>query len=220
MLSWSAVGTSQSSASTCSTAYKRCFVTDHKTASAAASSTTTSRARRTALVARSSDASVGSCTPKPRDEPASTPATSYAGGLPHLPSWQVEEAIERRYRSLALPDGFEAAICNAIQVERRRIEAGLADTGAQLAIGAEQLRTCLELAADVPKLYSAAPEGIRTQLKATFFHRFYLDDAPPTVTSDEMRSPFDEISDASTAYIYYRARTGVYRANGVSGGLH
>jgi len=108
--------------------------------------------------------------------------------LPHLPDWQVEQAIERHYAGLQIPDDFAAAVreqldaamadeqrltrdthdklseqlakleareqrlidlaadgvlsrskilerSNAIQVERTRIQASLADTSAELAVG-------------------------------------------------------------------------------------
>ena len=180
--------------------------------------------------------------------------------LPHLASWQVEEAIERHYTSLRLPDGFAAAVqaqvtaaladqekltselhhqlntqlakleareqrlidlaadgllsrtkilerSNAIQVERVRIEARLADTSAQLQVGAERLRQCLQLVADPVGLYTNAPDNTRRQLNSTFYQRFYLDDEPLTVRQDELKPPFDEIRDAAVVYERYKALT-------------
>jgi site-specific DNA recombinase len=131
--------------------------------------------------------------------------------LPHLPAWQVEDAIARNYRNLQVPADFAGAVreqveatiaeqqtvtrelhhklteqlrrlelreqrlidlaadgmldrtkilerSNAIQLERRRIEASLTDTSAELRLGAERLAQCLALVADPAKLYANAPE--------------------------------------------------------------
>jgi site-specific DNA recombinase len=180
--------------------------------------------------------------------------------LPHLASWQVEEAIERHYASLRVPDDFAQAVreqveaamadqqqltnelhtklaaqlakleareqrlidlaadgllsrpkiverSNAIQVERVRIAAQLADTSAELAVGVERLSRCLELVSDPVSLYANAPDETRRQLNATFYQRFYLDDVPTAVASDERKPPFDEIRRASWVYGRYKAIT-------------
>jgi site-specific DNA recombinase len=180
--------------------------------------------------------------------------------LPHLPAWQVEEAIERHYVTSPLPHGFAEAVnalldttladqqqltrelhaglskqlakldareqrlidlaadgllsrdkilarSNAIQVERVRLQASLADTSAELEVGAERLRQCLELVADPTRLYADAPDDTRQQLNGTFFERFYLDDEPLTVVKDERKPPFDEIQQAAWAYQRYKGLT-------------
>lgn len=180
--------------------------------------------------------------------------------LPHLPSWQVEEAIERHYTTLLLPEGFAEAVrglldttmadqqrltrechdqtaaklakleareqrlidlaadgllsrskilerANAIQFERVRLEASLADTSAELEVGAQRLRYCLELATEPIRLYAQAPDDTRQQLNATFFERFYLDEEPLAVVGDQRKSPFDEFQQASWAYQNYKALT-------------
>ena len=177
--------------------------------------------------------------------------------LPHLPAWQVEEAIERHYETLPLPEGFADAVralinttladqqrltrevherltkqlakldareqrlidlaadgllsrdkilarSNAIQMERVRLEAGLADATAELEVGAERLRQCLELAADPVRLYAQASDNTRQQINATFFERFYLDDEPLAVVSDRRKPPFDEIATAGETYRRYQ----------------
>jgi site-specific DNA recombinase len=185
--------------------------------------------------------------------------------LPHLPAWQVEEAIEQHYQALSLPEGFTEAVralldttmadqqqltrecqerlrrqlakldarearlidlaadglldrskilarSNAIQTERVRLEASLADTGAELAVGAERLRQCLDLATDPVRLYAQAPDDIRYQLNATFFERFYLDDEPLAVVGDWRKPPFDELATAAETYQRYREpATAAYR---------
>ncbi len=96
---------------------------------------------------------------------------------------------------------------NAIQLERTRIQASLANTTAELAIGAERLLRCLDLVSSPATLYRDAPDATRCQLNATFYHRFYLNDDPLTVTSADLKPPFDEIHDASIAYERYKALT-------------
>jgi site-specific DNA recombinase len=90
---------------------------------------------------------------------------------------------------------------NAIQLERARIQAQLADTGIQLALGAQRLRESLDLVADPARLYRRAPDDTRRQLNQTFYQRFYLnDDNQVAVTSDVLNPPFDEIQQASWVY--------------------
>jgi site-specific DNA recombinase len=180
--------------------------------------------------------------------------------LPHLPSWQVEDAIEDHYRALPIPQGFAAAVrelldaaladeqrltrelhdqltrqlakldareqrlidmaadglldrskilarSNAIKMERVRIEARMADTGSQLEVGAARLRQYLDLAMSPEKLYMRAPDDARRQLNEAFFRRFYLDDDPVAVVSDERKPPFDEIRDANQVYRQYKELT-------------
>jgi site-specific DNA recombinase len=90
---------------------------------------------------------------------------------------------------------------NAIHLERARIQAQLADTGDQLALGAQRLRESLDLVADPARLYRQAPDDTRRQLNQTFYQRFYLnDDNHVAVTNDVLNPPFDEIQEASWVY--------------------
>ena len=95
---------------------------------------------------------------------------------------------------------------NAIQVERSRIQADLADTGAQLDIGVQRLTECLDMAADAVQLYREAPDDTRRLLNQSFFHRFYLNDDGhhPSVTRDVLKPPYDEITEA--AWVYQRQK--------------
>lgn len=180
--------------------------------------------------------------------------------LPHLPSWQVEDAIEEHYRTVLVSGDFAAAVreqieaaladeqklteelraqlnrqlakleareqrlidlaadglldrskilarSNAIKMERVRIEARMADTSVELAVGAERLRTCLDLVTDPVTLYAGATDDIRRQLNETFFQRFYLEDNPLAVVKDDRKPPFDEIQDANLAYQRYKELT-------------
>jgi site-specific DNA recombinase len=96
---------------------------------------------------------------------------------------------------------------NAIQAERVRVQASLTDTSAELAVGAERLRQCLELVADPAMLYRGASDETRRQLNATFYRRFYLNDDPLAVTRDELKPPFGEIKQAVDVYQRYREVT-------------
>ena len=180
--------------------------------------------------------------------------------LPHLPDWQVEEAIEQHYPRLQVPEDFATAVreqlgaalaneqqlvrdthdkltkqlakleareqrlidlaadgllsrskimerSNAIQIERGRIQARLADTSAELAVGAERLLRCLDLVSDPVRLYRDAPDATRRQLNGTFYQRFYLNDDPLTVAAADLKPPFDEIRDATFAYQRYKELT-------------
>ena len=94
---------------------------------------------------------------------------------------------------------------NAIQLERRRIQSSMADTTAELALGAERLRSCLKLVTEPADMYEHAPDSGRRQLNRTFYQRFYLDDlesqAQITVTKDVLNPPFEEIRDAIQTYL-------------------
>ena len=125
------------------------------------------------------------------------------------------EAREQRLIDLAA-DGLLSrdkilARSNAIQMERVRIQASLTDTTAELAVGADRLQQCLELAADPVRLYAQAPDSTRQQLNATFFEKFYLDDEPLNVLSDQRKPPFDEVAAATATYRRYKQQT-VYKS--------
>jgi site-specific DNA recombinase len=97
---------------------------------------------------------------------------------------------------------------NAIQLERRRIQSSMADTTAELALGAERLRSCLKLVTEPADMYEHAPDPGRRQLNRTFYQRFYLDDlksqAQITVTKYVLNPPFEEIRNASQTYLVRR----------------
>jgi site-specific DNA recombinase len=178
--------------------------------------------------------------------------------LPHLPASQVEDAIERHYATLNLPDDFAAAVraqltetvdddlqltrdvqqqltaqlakldvreerlidlaadgllsrtkiqerSNQIRLERTRVQRQLNNTSQELAIGAEHLRTCLDLARNPAALYRKAPAITRQHLNSTFYERFFLNDEPTRVTNEKRRPPFDEFPEAVSAYEKYKA---------------
>ena len=90
---------------------------------------------------------------------------------------------------------------NKLRLERVRIEAGLSDTSAELALGAQRLRACLDLLASAAELYRDTPDSGRRQLNQTFYQRLYLDELPEvSVIRDVLNPPFDEIDDTSWVY--------------------
>jgi site-specific DNA recombinase len=90
---------------------------------------------------------------------------------------------------------------NAIQVERQRIQSRLADTTAELELGAQRLRDCLALIGDPARLYEQAPDDVRRHLNQTFYQKFFVDDdLTISVTRDVLNPPFDEIHEAARVY--------------------
>lgn len=93
---------------------------------------------------------------------------------------------------------------NAIQLEKARIHTSLSDTSAQLELGVERLRTCLDLAQNVPALYERLTDQGRRQANHTFYRCFYLDelsDQSQIIVGDSLLNPpFDEIQDAADVY--------------------
>ena len=95
---------------------------------------------------------------------------------------------------------------NAIQLERARLQASLTDTTAELGVGAQRLRDCLDLVTDPTQLYNQSPDASRRQLNQTFYQRFFLNDEDSiAVTRDVLNPPFDEIQEASWVYQRQRA---------------
>ena len=90
---------------------------------------------------------------------------------------------------------------NAIQLEKACIQVSLSDTSAQLELGAERLRTCLDLVQNVPALYERLTDRGRRLANHTFYRCFYLDELPDQsqiVVSDSLLNPpFDEIQQAA-----------------------
>ena len=148
--------------------------------------------------------------PSPR--PCSTsPAINGSDHSPHTTRQSLTaklsklEAREERLFDLAADGQLNKAKIhersNAIQLERARIQTSLADTGAQLAIGAQRLQVCLALVANPVRLYQDAPDDIRRQLNQTFYRSLYLDDTTRvTVSDDVLKPPFDEIHHANRVY--------------------
>ncbi|MGI8667509.1 MAG: recombinase family protein [Jatrophihabitans sp.] len=93
---------------------------------------------------------------------------------------------------------------NTIRLERARIQASLADTTAELALGADILRTCIKLATDPINIYNQSGDSARRQINRCFYERFYLDDLSTaqrvTVVRDVLRPPFDEIREAANLF--------------------
>ncbi len=91
---------------------------------------------------------------------------------------------------------------NSIRVERTRIQAALADTSAELTLGAERLNECLDLVADPAQLYENAPDSVRRQLNQALFEKFLIDDGGNfvAVIEDVLRAPFEEIRTAERVY--------------------
>lgn len=113
------------------------------------------------------------------------------------------DTAEERLLDLAadgsLPQAKIRQRLHKIRLERGSVQEGLGQNAEQLAVGAEVLRTALDLLSDPAKLYGGAADAVRRQLNETFFQRFYLDDHG-AVTESLLNWPFDEITEAKTFY--------------------
>ena len=76
----------------------------------------------------------------------------------------------------ALPKTKVKTKLRKIQVERNAAQASLANTGAELAIGAEVLLDALDLMSDPETSYADGSDAIRRNINETFYQRFYLDE--------------------------------------------
>jgi site-specific DNA recombinase len=109
------------------------------------------------------------------------------------------ESKESRLIDLAadgtLPEATIKAKLRELQEDRKRIEADLSGTGAELAVGVEVFLSALDLVADPVKFYGEGNDNIRRTLNQTFFNRFYLDDEG--VRGDSLKPPFVEFRRAA-----------------------
>ena len=117
---------------------------------------------------------------------------------------------ENRLLDLASLDAMPQAKIRAklleIASERTLIDASLATTSAELAVGAGVLKDALHLLTDPHSLYTNAKNPARRHLNQTFFERFYLDDTQ--VVDDEKTPLFQEMADAKAAYLERRDAAG------------
>ncbi|MFI6169043.1 recombinase family protein [Nocardia sp. NPDC051052] len=115
---------------------------------------------------------------------------------------------ENRLIDLAAHDTMPQAKIRArllqIQSKRAQLEAGLANSSEQLAVGAGVLRDALHLVADPYALYRDSIDAVRRHLNQTFYERLYIDDLAVT---DEKTSLFAELHDAGRAYCQNNATT-------------
>jgi len=90
------------------------------------------------------------------------------------------EVQEERLIDLAsdgeLPKDRIRARLRKIQVDRARAQAGLRETGEQLAVGSEILLTYTRLLNAPASLYEMAPPDVRRQLNEAFYERLFIDD--------------------------------------------
>nr|WP_024803474.1 recombinase zinc beta ribbon domain-containing protein [Nocardia sp. BMG51109] len=86
-----------------------------------------------------------------------------------------------------------------IKNKRRRLEAGLADTTEQLAIGTSVLRHALDLIENPYALYRDAGPDVRRRLNETFYKRFYIDDLAGATAkiADEKTAIFADLHHAT-----------------------
>lgn len=63
-----------------------------------------------------------------------------------------------------------------LRAQRKRAEAGLANTTEQLTIGANVLQHALDLIADPHKMYRDGGPEVRRHVNEAFYQRFYLGD--------------------------------------------
>ena len=83
--------------------------------------------------------------------------------------------------------------------DRARITDELGKVDIQLSDGAELLRLAIQLLADPGRLFQRADDPNRRRLTQTFFERLYVDDEG--VSSAVLRPPFDDLAEASAAYL-------------------
>jgi site-specific DNA recombinase len=117
------------------------------------------------------------------------------------------EARETRLIDLAadgtLPQAKIRSRLHDLHVERKRLEAGLAVTGAELATGAKTLTDAIGLVAEPRRLYERVDNEVRRLLNETFYQRFYLDEKG--VKRDLLNQPFDDFHVAEQRFFANRA---------------
>jgi site-specific DNA recombinase len=110
------------------------------------------------------------------------------------------EAKEDRLLDLladdALPKTKVKTKLRKIQAERNAAQASLANTGAELAIGAGVLLDALDLMSDPEASYIDESDAIRRTINETFYQRFYLDEQG--VQASELNPPFEDFHEALT----------------------
>jgi site-specific DNA recombinase len=118
------------------------------------------------------------------------------------------DAKESRLIDLATDDAMPRAKIRAklndLKLEKARIEAGLTNTGEELAIGANVLRNALHLVGDPEALYHDSTNVVRRHLNQTFYERFYLNDLE--VVEDDRTPLFAELEEARQAWTQREAR--------------
>ena len=125
---------------------------------------------------------------------------------------------EERLIDLAVDDSLPKEKLRArlrkVQTDRDRLQSELTATTEQLALGAEVLKTYLELLADPQELYRRASDASRRVFNTAFYVEFKLDDSG--VTGDVKTELVDEIHDAARVFVatqpqeptrYYRTST-------------
>ncbi len=98
----------------------------------------------------------------------------------------------------ALPQAKIRAKLHEVQRDRERTQAGLTNTGEQLAVGVSVLRDALHLVEDPQTLYRNVGDSVRRHLNETFYERLYLDDLE--VTGDQKTPLIAELHEAATTY--------------------
>lgn len=93
-----------------------------------------------------------------------------------------------------------------LTLERDRLKAGLKDTTAELALGADYLRRAMKLIRSPGELYGTAPDGARGNLNTTFFERLFIDLFGEVEA--ELRPPFGELREAGRVWEAIRAVSG------------
>ena len=96
------------------------------------------------------------------------------------------------------------------------MQEALADTDAQLDVGAERLRACLALTTAPNEMHETAPDNGRRDLNSACYEELYLDEHPDTsaatATRNVLRQPFQELQDAAHAYPSGHATAATRRA--------
>lgn len=104
------------------------------------------------------------------------------------------EAKEGRLIDLLTDDALPTTVVKAklrkIQNERTAAEASLANTGAELAAGADVLLNALGLMSDPESSYATGTNSIRRNLNETFYQRIYLDEQG--VQASDLNPPFED----------------------------
>lgn len=125
---------------------------------------------------------------------------------------ELHASLSRRLRDLdsqenrlvdALADGTLPgdkirAKLRDITLQKERLKLGLTDTSAELAAGADVLRSSLHLLTDPYRMYADGADTVRRLLNQTFYERLYVDEGIGTIVSEDEKTPlFEELHQAS-----------------------
>jgi site-specific DNA recombinase len=103
-----------------------------------------------------------------------------------------------------LKDKLRAKI-DTIREDRKRIERTLEQAENQLDDGIQFLTLALDLMTDPQAMYQTGSEAVRTIMNRTIFTKLYVDG--DTITSHELREPFNVLAEAYSRWQGYPQET-------------